>query len=226
VSDRSSRVFLVDDDPAVCRALGRLIRAAGHEVVSFTSPAAFLAREPHPGPACLVLDLRMPGMTGLEVQDVLERAGRAVPIVFISGRADVPASVRAMKAGAVDFLGKPVDEVELLAAIAGALERDRARRADRAERDALDTRFVRLTPREREVCALVARGLLNKQIAAELGTSEKTVKVHRGRVMAKLEVDSVAELVRLFDRVTASAARGPGPGASVGPPPDARAVVP
>jgi FixJ family two-component response regulator len=202
-------VFLVDDDPAVCRALGRLIRPAGHQVESFTSPADFLARAPHPGPACLVLDLRLPGMTGLELQDLLERAGRAVPIVFISGRADIPASVRAMKAGAVDFLGKPVDESELLASVAGALERDRARRAERAEREAMDIRFSRLTPREREVCALVARGLLNKQIAGRLGTSEKTIKVHRGRVMAKLEVDSVAELVRLFDQVTGPGRHGP-----------------
>ena len=194
-------VFLIDDDSAVRKALGRLIRTAGHEVESFGSPAAFLAREPHGGPACLVLDLRLPGMTGLEVQETLERAGRAVPIIFISGRADVPASVKAMKAGAVDFLGKPIDEGELLAAIASALARDAALRTDRAERQALATRFNRLTPRERDVCALVAAGLLNKQVAAELGTTEKTVKVHRGRVMAKLEVGSVAELVRLFDRV-------------------------
>jgi FixJ family two-component response regulator len=209
VDGSPATVFLVDDDPAVCRALARLIRTAGHEVESFTSAPDFLARAPHPGPACLVLDLRLPGMTGLELQDLLERAGRAVPIVFISGRADVPASVRAMKAGAVDFLGKPVDEAELLAAVAGALERDRARRAERAEREALDTRFSRLTPREREVCALVARGLLNKQIAGRLGTTEKTIKVHRGRVMAKLEVDSVAELVRLFDRVAGPGRHGP-----------------
>jgi RNA polymerase sigma factor (sigma-70 family) len=193
-------VFVLDDDPSICRALTRLIRAAGYDVEVFGVPDEFLAREPHEGPACLVLDLRLPRMTGLELQEALERAGRALPTVFISGRADVPASVRAMKAGAVDFLSKPVDEDELLAAIEGALERDRARRTERAERRTLDTRFARLTPREREVCALVAAGLLNKQIAAELGTSEKTVKVHRGRVMAKLEVRSVAELVRVFDR--------------------------
>ena len=201
MGDASPLVFLVDDDPAVCKALVRLIGATGYDVEAFDSPAGFLARAPHPGPACLVLDLRMPGMTGLELQEALERAGRALPIVFISGRADVPASVKAMKAGAVDFLSKPVDEGDLLAAIEGALERDHSRRTERAVREALDTRFGRLTPREQEVCALVAAGLLNKQIAAELGTTEKTVKVHRGRVMAKLEVNSVAELVRLFDRV-------------------------
>jgi FixJ family two-component response regulator len=195
------RVFVVDDDPSVCRALSRLIRAAGYDVEVFGAPDQFLARAPHPGPACLVLDLRLPRMTGLELQEALERDGRSLPIVFISGRADVPASVRAMKAGAVDFLSKPVDEGELLGAVAGALERDRARRLEHAERRGLDRRFARLTPREREVCARVAAGLLNKQIAAELGTSEKTVKVHRGRVMAKLEVGSVAELVRLYDRV-------------------------
>jgi len=194
-------VFLVDDDPAVCKALMRLIGVAGYAVEAFDAPGAFLARAPHPGPTCLVLDLRMPGMTGLQLQEALERAGRTLPIVFISGRADVPASVKAMKAGAVDFLSKPIDEGELLAAIEGALERDRSRRTARARREVLDARFGRLTRREQEVCALVASGLLNKQIASELGTTEKTVKVHRGRVMAKLEVNSVAELVRLFDRV-------------------------
>jgi FixJ family two-component response regulator len=202
-------VFLLDDDPGLCRALTRLIRSAGYEVEAFGAPDHFLARAPHAGPACLVLDLRLPGMTGLELQARLERRGHPLPIVFISGRADVPASVRAMKAGAVDFLSKPVDERELLGAIAGALERDRAHRAERAERRGLDTRFARLTPREREVCARVATGLLNKQIAAELGTSEKTVKVHRGRVMAKLEVGSVAELVRLYDRVREPGERAP-----------------
>jgi FixJ family two-component response regulator len=201
VGEASPLVFLVDDDPAVCKALMRLIGVAGYAVEAFDAPGAFLARAPHPGPTCLVLDLRMPGMTGLQLQEALVRAGRTLPIVFISGRADVPASVKAMKAGAVDFLSKPIDEGELLAAIEGALERDRSRRTARARREVLDTRFGRLTPREQEVCALVASGLLNKQIASELGTTEKTVKVHRGRVMAKLEVNSVAELVRLFDRV-------------------------
>jgi RNA polymerase sigma factor (sigma-70 family) len=197
-------VFVIDDDPNLCRALARLIRAAGYDVEAFGAPDEFLARAVHEGPACLVLDLRLPRMTGLDLQEELERAGRALPIVFISGRADVPASVKAMKAGAVDFLSKPVDEEELLGSITDALERDRAQRAERAQRRTLDTRFARLTPREREVCALVAAGLLNKQIAAQLGTSEKTVKVHRGRVMAKMQVGSVAELVRAFDRVRPS----------------------
>jgi RNA polymerase sigma factor (sigma-70 family) len=206
-------VFVIDDDPNLCRALTRLIRAAGYDVEAFGAPDDFLARAVHEGPACLVLDLRLPRMTGLDLQEELERAGRALPIVFISGRADVPASVKAMKAGAVDFLSKPVDEEELLGSITDALERDRAQRAERAQRRTLDTRFAGLTPREREVCALVAAGLLNKQIAAQLGTSEKTVKVHRGRVMAKLQVGSVAELVRAFDRVRPSPPRqAPGSG--------------
>jgi FixJ family two-component response regulator len=169
-------------------------------VEAFASAPEFLARGPHDGPGCLVVDLRMPAMTGLELQEALERAGHAIPIVFISGHANVPASVTAMKAGAIDFLTKPVDDRRLLEAVEQALVRDAAARADRAAVDAARARMARLTPRERQVCALVATGLLNKQIAAELGASEKTIKVHRGRVMEKLGVGSVAELVRLVDR--------------------------
>jgi FixJ family two-component response regulator len=147
-----------------------------------------------------VLDLRMPEMSGLELQDALERAGHAIPVIFISGHGDIPAGVKAMKAGAIDFLTKPVQDRDLLQAIEQALARDATARAARAERDAARARMARLTPRERQVCALVATGMLNKQIAAELGTGEKNIKWHRAHVMEKLGVSSVAELVRLVDR--------------------------
>ena len=172
----------------------------GTRVEAFASAREFLARERDDGPGCLVLDLRMPEMTGLELQDALERAGYAIPVVFVSGHGDIPASVKAMKAGAIDFLTKPVQNRDLLQAVERALARDRAARAARAERDAARARMARLTPRERQVCALVATGLLNKQIAAELGTGEKNIKLHRAHVMEKLGVSSVAELVRLVDR--------------------------
>ena len=178
----------------------RLLRAAGHTVEAFASAREFLARERDDEPGCLVLDLRMPEMTGLELQDALERAGYAIPVVFVSGHGDIPASVKAMKAGAIDFLTKPVQNRDLLQAVERALARDRAARAARAERDAARARMARLTPRERQVCALVATGLLNKQVAAELGTGEKNIKLHRAHVMEKLGVGSVAELVRLVDR--------------------------
>jgi FixJ family two-component response regulator len=195
-------IFLVDDDAGVRKALVRLFRSAGHAVEAFASAREFLARERPEGPGCLVLDLRMPGMTGLELQDTLERAGHAISVVFISGHADIPASVRAMKAGAIDFLTKPVRKPELLQAVERALARDVTERAHRAGRDAARASLRRLTPRERRVCDLVATGMLNKQIAAELGTSEKTIKWHRAHVMGKLGVGSVAELVRLVDRAT------------------------
>jgi FixJ family two-component response regulator len=178
----------------------RLLRAAGHTVEAFASAREFLERERYAGPGCLVLDLRMPEMTGLELQEALDRVGHALPVVFISGHGDVPASVRAMKAGAIDFLTKPVQKRTLLQAVERALARDAAARAARAERDAARARLGRRTPRERQVCDLVANGLLNKQIAAELGTGEKTIKFHRAHVMEKLGVGSVAELVRLIDR--------------------------
>lgn len=178
----------------------RLLKTAGHAVEAFASAREFLARERYDGPGCLVLDLRMPEMTGLELQDALERAGHTVQVVFISGHGDIPASVKAMRAGAIDFLTKPVQHRALLQAIERALARDAAARGDRAERDAARSRLARLTTRERQVCDLVATGLLNKQIAGELGTGEKNIKWHRAHVMQKLGVSSVAELVRLVDR--------------------------
>jgi FixJ family two-component response regulator len=193
----SGKVFLVDDEPSVRRALTRLLRVAGLEVASFPSGEALLADVSGLGPACVVADLRMPGLTGLELQEELARRGLNLPVLLISGHADVPSSVRAMKAGAVDFLEKPVSAPDLLEAVHRALERHSAQEAARREKDLLVFRLERLTPRECEVFALVATGLLNKQVGFELGTSEKTIKVHRARVMEKMEARSLADLVRM-----------------------------
>jgi len=194
-------VFVIDDDDSVRRSLERLLRSVDLDVETFASAQDFL-RKPMPDrPACVVLDLRLPGPSGLELQESLIRSGHDVPIVFISGHADVPSSVRAIKAGAVDFLQKPFSDQALLDIIHGALLRDRDARRDRAEIADIRLRFDTLTPRERDVLRLVIQGRLNKQIAGDLGISLKTVKVHRGRVMAKMEVRSVAELVRQADRL-------------------------
>jgi RNA polymerase sigma factor (sigma-70 family) len=194
------RVFVVDDEDPVRRALDRLIRAAGHEVEGFPTAQQFLeeARD-GPGPCCVLCDLRMPGLSGLDLQEELHRRGLELPIVFISGRADVSSGIQAMKGGAVDFLEKPVSDDQLLAAIGRALERDRQGRAARSERQRLESRLARLTAREREVFALVVTGLANKQVGAQLGATEKTIKVHRSRVMEKMEAGSLAELVRMAD---------------------------
>ncbi|WP_438043954.1 response regulator transcription factor [Sorangium sp. So ce128] len=199
-------VFVVDDDASVLRAMDRLLRAAGYAVEAHASPAAFLEGAPSERPGCVVVDLRMPGLSGLELQEALVRRGCLLPIVFLTGHGDVSSSVRAMKTGAIDFLTKPCDDTVLLAAVERAIARDAAVRAARGEQQSLRTRFDALTQREREVCLRVARGLMNKQIAEELGAAEKTIKVHRGRVMEKLGVASVAELVRLVDRL-----QGPDP---------------
>ena len=196
--DSAFQVFAVDDDPIVLRAIERMLRSHSIAVEGFTSPEAFLARPPYDGVACLLLDLKMPGMSGLDVQTAMIAKGISMPIIFLSAQSDVRSTVRAMRGGAIDFLEKPVDEDQLLA----ALERARVqciamRQQQRLQHDA-EQRLARLTKREREVCDLVAAGLLNKQIAVELGMSEKTVKVHRGRVTRILDVDSVAALVRLL----------------------------
>jgi FixJ family two-component response regulator len=194
-------VFVVDDDPSVLRALERLLRSAGYAVEAHASPREFLERAPAERPGCVVVDLRMPEVNGLELQQGLEERGCPLPLVFLSGQADVGSSVRAMKAGAIDFLSKPCEDEVLIAAVERAIDRDAQARAARQAQEELRERFEALTPREREVCLGVARGLLNKQIAAELGAAEKTIKKHRGRVMEKLGVESVADLVRLVDRL-------------------------
>lgn len=194
-------VFVVDDDPSVRKGLARLLTAAGYGVETFASAREFLEREPHAGPGCVVLDVRMPGLTGLDLQAALGGAGRRTPIVFVTGHGDVSMSVTAMKRGAVDFLTKPFDAEDLLAAIERAVAKDVRDLDDEARVTELRARVQMLTPREAQVFALVVTGMLNKQIASELGIGEKTVKVHRARVMEKMRAGSVAELVRLADRV-------------------------
>ena len=190
-------VYVVDDDPSVRRALARLIRSVGLAVETFPNAQAFLDFTPHDQPACLVLDVRLPGPSGLDLQSTLREAGRLLPIVFITAHGSVSTSVRAMKGGAVDFLQKPFNDQELLDCIQRALETSRRQRADQAEHAELAQRHASLTSREREVLRLVVAGMLNKQIAGELGIAEKTIKVHRARVMDKMRVGSVPDLVRL-----------------------------
>ena len=194
-------LLVVDDDDFVRRALSRLLTASGYAVETFAGAQELLEREPLTVAGCLILDVNLPGQSGLDLHDLLRSTGMERATIFISGVASVSSSIRAMKSGAIDFLTKPIDEAELLAAVERAIARDRAIRSVDAELSVLRRRAARLTPREREVCALVASGRLNKQIAAVLGTSAKTVKVHRARVMAKLEVGSVPDLVRVADRL-------------------------
>ena len=192
-------VSVVDDDPSVRRSLARLVKGAGYRVEAFASAQEFLARPPDEGPACLLLDVRMPGLTGLDLQETLAIATHWTSIIFITGYRDVRASVKAMKAGAVDFLTKPIDDQELLGAIERAVARASAARREEDRITEIRDRIKTLTPREAEVFALVVTGMLNKQIAFDLGVSEKMVKVHRGRVMEKMRAGSIAELVRLAD---------------------------
>ncbi len=199
MSASGATVFVLDDDAAVCRSLARLIRSADLNVETFTSATEFLEKPPPSGAGCVVLDVRMPGMTGPELFDRMSEKGLSLPVVFLTGHGDVPTSVRAMKKGAVDFLLKPVDDEVLLEAVRQAVARHAAEQAREQVRQGIQARLRRLSAREREVMEYVIRGDLNKQIAADLGISEKTVKVHRGRVMAKMEVGSVAELVRLCE---------------------------
>jgi FixJ family two-component response regulator len=193
-------VFIVDDDPAVLTSLARLVRSAGYQAVTCGSAREFLGRDPSDAPGCLVLDVHLPELSGLELQQALATAGHRLPIIFLTGYGDIPMSVQAMKAGAVDFLTKPCHDQDLLTAIQQAIAKDQRARQEQAEVDDLQRRLATLTHREREVLALVVAGKLNKQIAAALGTGEKTIKVHRGRVMAKLRVRSLADLVRLAEK--------------------------
>ncbi len=194
-------VFVVDDDPSMRRSLESLLRSVGLDARLFSSAQEFMQAERPDAPGCLILDVRLPGMSGLTFQQELAKADVALPIIFITGHGDVPMSVRAIKAGAAEFLTKPFDDQVLLDAINAAIERDRARRGDAASFAALKARYDGLTPREKQVMKLVVAGLVNKQIAADLGLSLVTVKVHRGQVMHKMLAKSVAELVRMADRL-------------------------
>jgi len=194
-------VFVVDDDPAVREALCSLIRSVGLNAEAFVSAQDFLNSPRPDAAACLVLDVRMPGLSGLDLQRELAGSGERIPIIFITGHGDIPMSVRAMKAGAVEFLSKPFRDQDLLDAIGQALERDQAARKEHAALAEIRGRYDKLTAREREVAPLIVRGMLNKQAAAELGISEITVKVHRRNVMRKMKVRSLAELVRMFEQL-------------------------
>ena len=198
-------VYVVDDDPAVREGLSSLIRSVGLRAQTFGSAREFLQHSRAGAPACLVLDVQLPDGSGLDVPRELESMDAPIPIIFITGHGTIPMSVRAMKSGAVEFLTKPVRDEDLIGAIQVALERDRATRGDRLEIAEIRRRFERLTAREKDVLELVVAGKMNKQIAAQLGTAEQTVKQHRGRVMKKMEASSIAELVRLVQRMEGSA---------------------
>jgi FixJ family two-component response regulator len=201
MNDSRPIVFVVDDDPAVSVSMKRLIRSLGLEVQTFSSAEDFLRTNRPDAPGCLVLDVRLPDLSGLDLQQELAKGNVDLPIVFVTGHADIPMSVRAMKAGAVEFLTKPFREQDLLEAIQHAIGQHRTSRQQRAEISELQQRQDLLTPREREVFPLVASGLLNKQIAHQLGASEKTIKIHRSQLMRKMKANSLADLVRMSERL-------------------------
>ena len=197
-------VFIVDDDLSVRRTTERLIRTAGLNVQAFASGREFLNSARPDGPACLILDVRMPGLDGMQLQRELTQSGINIPIIFITGHGDIPMSVRAMKAGAVEFLTKPFRGQSLLEAIHSAIERDRSAHKQRSESEELRGRYEQLTAREREVMTLVVTGMLNKQVAGQLATTERTIKFHRANIMQKMQVESLADLVRMAEKLGVS----------------------
>jgi FixJ family two-component response regulator len=201
MTPEEATVFVIDDDTSVRDALKRLVASLGFKVRTFDSAQAFLEHSPHYGPACLILDVRMPGMSGMELQEQLIHAGLGIPIIFITGHGSIPMSVKAIKAGAVDFIEKPFDDQKLIDAINTALKEDEKFRIEQAHIKDIQCRVDSLTPREHEVFSQVVSGKLNKQIAFDLGMSEKTVKVHRARVMQKMKAESLADLVRMAEKV-------------------------
>jgi FixJ family two-component response regulator len=201
MKEKDPIVFIVDDDEGIREGLSSLVRSVGFAVQTFGSADEFLREQRPDAPGCLVLDVRLPGLSGLDLQRELTQADSQIPIIFITGHGDIPMTVRAMKAGAVEFLTKPFRDQDLLDAIQQAIDRDHASRQERAEVTELRERYQLLTPREREVMRLVVEGLLNKQVAAELGTSEVTVKLQRSQVMQKMQAGSVAELVKMAGRL-------------------------